>query len=149
LVIATRTGSLFFLEIDPQKPQNLQPFCLLELGVQINDLCWHENSKKILFACEDGRILELKIPSQDQCDTTETYLKDLSDVRMRSYTIKMMESQKPKHDEMEDLLLGWKDHKALKEKQDEEWEPAPILSCSYVDAEGSQFICSVDGKFQG
>ena len=61
----------------------------------------------------------------------------------------MMETQKPKHDEMEDLLLGWKDHKALKEKQDEEWEPSPILSCAYLDAEGKQFICSVDGKFLG
>jgi len=149
LVATTRSGSLFFLEINPQKPQDLEPFCLIELGIQINDLCWNEDSRRLLLACEDGQVIELTVPEKDECVTTETYLKDLSEIRLRSYTIRMMESQKPKHDEMEDLLLGWKDHKALKEKQDEEWEPSPILSCTYVDAEGSQFICSVDGKFQG
>lgn len=61
----------------------------------------------------------------------------------------MMEFQKPKLDEYEQFMLARKDPKLIQEKQSEEWDPAPVLACSYADIEGSKFVCSAAEKFLG
>ena len=150
LLVSTLKGDIFFLELDITNPKKIEPYCLLELGYQINDICWHEDSTKILMACEDGRVREMVVPRKEECDYSESFLRDPESVTIRSYTIKMMEFQKPKLDEYEEFLLARKEGaKAIKEKLEEEWEPAPILAVTYLDVEGKQFVCSVDGKYLG
>mmetsp|Transcript_16248 Transcript_16248/g.13872 ORF Transcript_16248/g.13872 Transcript_16248/m.13872 type:complete len:351 (-) Transcript_16248:313-1365(-) len=149
LAVATRKGEVFFLEMDHSKPQNFEPYCLLDLGFQINDMSWHEDSSKLLFACEDGKVREMRIPQKYECDTSESYHKDTSFIDFKSYTIKMMEFQKPKLDEYEEFMLARKDPRLIKEKLEEEWDPAPVLACSYLDTEGSKFVCSAADKYLG
>ena len=59
----------------------------------------------------------------------------------------MMESQKPKKEEMdlEFLLRRNKDEKI----PEVEWDPAMILNVCYFDNDCTKIICSVDGKFLG
>lgn len=59
----------------------------------------------------------------------------------------MMESQKPKRDEMDLEFLLRKKNQEIKE--DAEWEPAPILSVLYNDPENKHYIATVDGKYLG
>lgn len=34
--------------------------------------------EKLLFACEDGKIYESKVHKKDECDNSETYLKEFN-----------------------------------------------------------------------
>ena len=44
-----------------------------------------------------GLVLEIQVPQAKDCDYTDTYLMPMKN---RKYTIKMMDSQKPKKDQM-------------------------------------------------
>jgi len=59
----------------------------------------------------------------------------------------MMESQKPKKEEMdlEFLLRRNKDEKI----PEVEWEPAPILNLCYYDNDCNRVLVTADGKFLG
>lgn len=54
--------------------------------------------EKILIACNDGKIYEIKVPDAKKCDNTQTYLKEFE---CSSYLLRMMEDQKPKTEEMD------------------------------------------------
>ena len=96
------------------------------------------------MGCKDGTIHEIRIPRTEEIDNSETYL---TEFKARTYTIKMMESQKPKKEEMdlEFLLRRNKDEKI----PEVEWDPAPILNLCYFDNDCTRVICAVDGKFLG
>lgn len=55
-------GDIFFTNLGSNDLQNIKPYCLLETGFKINDICWDRDSKKILLACKDGRIHEITVP---------------------------------------------------------------------------------------
>ncbi len=40
-------------------------------------------------------------------------------------------------------------HKSDEKKEEIEWEPAPIMNCSYYDHQCSKVLISVDGQFLG
>ena len=92
VVVADSAGSLFFISLESPVLSKITPYCLFETGFKINDMCWDRNGEKILLACNDGRLHEVNIPKEKDCDYTETYLKDFES---RSFLIKMMDSQKP------------------------------------------------------
>lgn len=77
------------------------------------------------------------------CDFTDTYLMPM---KFRSYTIKMMESQKPKKDQMSIEFLM---KKKTDEKLDVEWEPDSILNVIYYQKDQKRVLASVDGKYLG
>jgi len=96
-------------------------------------------STHLLVGCKNGHIIEIEAPKEDECDTSETYLRD--DLRMKKTKIMMMEFQKPQKDE-DDFLLG------IEEKREEiivEWDPEPILSITYYNSDCLEFLISVDG----
>ena len=132
------------MELDHNNLHRLEPFCLYETGLLINSICWNKSDDKILLACKDGCIYEIKVLRKDLCDYSQTYLKSHS---ITKYTIKMMESQKPKRDEMDLEFLLKKKNQEIKE--DAEWEPAAILSVLYNDPENKNYIATIDGKYLG
>jgi len=60
-------------------------------------MCLLELSTKLIVGCKDGSIVEIEAPKEEDCDTTETFLKE--DLVTRKTYIKMMEFQKPQKDE--------------------------------------------------
>ena len=97
VVVCDTAGSLFFLSLDSAHLGKITPYCLLETGWKVNDLQWDRTGEKVLLACQDGRLHEVDVPSERDCDYTETYLREFTS---RSYTIKMLESQKPNRQEL-------------------------------------------------
>ena len=61
-------------------------------------MSWDRDSKKILLACKDGKLHEITVPKPADCDIKETYLRPF---QVRSHLVKMMESQKPKKEDLE------------------------------------------------
>lgn len=88
---------------------------------------------------------DVQVPKKDQCDTSETYLKDF---HSRSYKIRMLESQKPKTEEMELEFLLRRNRNDDK-KEEVEWEPESIMNACYSDYSCSKIIATVQGKFLG
>lgn len=88
VAIVSSDGDIFFIGHHHNDLQKLIPFCLFETGFQINDICWDREGSKVLLACQDGNLYEANVPKEDECDCSETYLKDF---QYRSFTIKMME----------------------------------------------------------
>lgn len=148
VVVSDSAGSLFFISLESPSLSKIVPYCLFETGFKINDLSWDRNGEKLLLACNDGRLHEVNIPKEKDCDNSETYLKSFES---RSFTIKMMESQKPNREELE-LELMLKKTKGIEVDEsilDVQWEPAPILNAIYYDNQCSKVLCSVDGKYLG
>lgn len=84
------------------------------------------------------------MPDPKSCDNSETYLKEF---QSKSYLLRMMEDQKPKTEEMDlKFLLKSKNEE---KKQEIEWEPAPILSCTYADHDCKKVLVSSTDKFAG
>lgn len=148
VAVATEDASIFLLQIDPERVQRLTPFCLIEFKVKMNDLSWSDSSDKLLLATQTGHVIEFVVPSIDDCDTSQTYLKDLAEIQSRTYKIMMMEFQKPQIDEFLEYQLR-KNPEKLKEKKEVEWDPAPIFAARYMNRAATQFVCSVDGDFLG
>ena len=60
----------------------------------------------------------------------------------------MMESQKPKRDEMDlEFLLRKKNQDDRKEET--EWEPSQILCAIYNDPDNKHVLATIDGKYLG
>lgn len=97
LSVIDEGGDLFFVSLSASDLQDMKPYCLHETGFKANDMCWDRDSKKILLACKDGRIHEITVPKPADCDISETYLKPF---QARSHLVKMMESQKPKKEDL-------------------------------------------------
>lgn len=141
-------GDMFFLSLNPLDLQDMKPYCLHETGFKANDMCWDRDSKKVLLACKDGRLHEFMVPKPSDCDISETYLRPF---QAKSHLVKMMESQKPKKEDLElELLLKRTKGGNVDEKiVDEEWEPSAVLNAVYYDKECTKVLCCVDGKFLG
>lgn len=88
--------------------------------------------------------MEIEVPLESECDFTDTYLMNM---KCRKYTIKMMESQKPKKDQMSIEFLMKK--KNMEEKLDVEWDPSPILNVIYYQQDEKRVLASVDGQYLG
>jgi hypothetical protein len=93
LCAVDETGDIFFIALSNLDLQDMKPYCLLETGFKVNDMCWDRDGRKILLACKDGRLHEITVPKLAECDNSETYLRPF---QARSHLVKMMESQKPK-----------------------------------------------------
>ena len=64
VVIVSEVGDIFFLEVDAANLHNYEPFCLFETKYQINSIVWNKFDEKILLACKDGCIYEIKVPKK-------------------------------------------------------------------------------------
>ncbi|KRX11116.1 WD40-repeat-containing domain [Pseudocohnilembus persalinus] len=144
IAILAENGDLFIIEQSQSDLQTIEPFCLYETKLEINDMQWDKLGEKLLFACQDGRIYENQVLKKEECDNSDTYLKEFV---TKSWEIKMMEFQKPKTEEM-DLTFLLK-HKNDDKKEIEEWGPAPIISATYYDASCNKIMISVAGKYKG
>lgn len=116
VAVATDDASIFLLEIDSDRVQGLVPYCLLELKTKINDLSWSEDSTKLLIAAQSGYVTEIIVPSVDECDTSQTYLKDLSEVSTKTFKIMMMDFQKPQIDDFIEYQLRKNTGKGMEKK---------------------------------
>lgn len=131
------------MELSAGSLSTIEPYCLFETSFQISSICWDRMGEKLLIGCRDGYIHEMTVPRKEFCDTKQSYLKEY---QYKSYRIRMMEFQKPKKDEMDIEFLLKK--KQLDEKE-EEWDPAGILCAVYYDAECTQVLASVEGRYLG
>jgi len=155
-VAAGSDGSIFFFEVNVNDLQHYEPICLAETKQKINDLRWHKDSKRILIACETGNVIEIMRPDKTKLDTKASYLVELP---TKMWTIKMMESQMKKNqqkDESEEekrrrkiLMYTSKDANAMKEEEEKEWEPAPILTCMYYSEDINSFMITADREYRG
>lgn len=141
-------GSIFLLDLHASQLDNITPYCLFETGFKINDICFDKLGEKLLVACNDGKLHEIDVPKMSECNFDQSYLHT---PKYRSLTIKMLESQKPKREDLElELLLKKTKGGAVDEViVDEEWSPEPILNATYYDSECTKILCSVEGKFLG
>ena len=64
VVVISEVGDIFFLEIDQNNLHNYEPFCLYETKYKINSVTWNKFDDKILLACKDGCIYEIKVPKK-------------------------------------------------------------------------------------
>lgn len=97
LAVVDENGDIFLCSLNSSKIQDIVPYCLYETKMKVNDICWDRDSTKILLGCRDGTLAEIKILRPQQCDNSETYLKPHN---ARTYLVKMMESQKPKKEDL-------------------------------------------------
>lgn len=88
VAIVAKDGDIFFLSNHHSDVQKMNPFCLFETNLEINDICWDREGSKILLCCQDGKLYESNVPKESECDCAETYLKEFT---YRSIAIKMME----------------------------------------------------------
>ncbi len=149
-------GSMFFFELTDKDIQSYEPICLTELKQKVNDARWHKDSKRVLVACESGKVMEVLRPDKSKIDTKASYLVTLP---TRGWTIKMMELQMKKNqqkDESEEekrrrkiRMYTSKDAEELKEEEEKEWEPAPILTCMYQSEDPNTFMVTADREFRG
>lgn len=64
IAIISEAGDVFFLEVDITNMHNYEPFCLFETKYKINSVVWNKFDDKILLACRDGCIYEIKVPKK-------------------------------------------------------------------------------------
>ena len=111
----------------------------------ISDIKW-DNKKyggeNLLMGSKEGKICEIRVPLK--VDNSKTYQVEFEP---RVWMMRMMESQKPKKEEMdlEFLLRRNKDEKI----PEVEWEPQSIMNVAYYNDECTKVIASVDGKYLG
>jgi len=146
LAVVAPNGDIFFLEMDYYENNKLSPFCLYQTNDKINDLKWNKDSNKILVAFKSGQVHEIDVPSPEDCDTSETFIRDLP---KKVFTIKMMESQKPKEDDSMDFLRARKNPTQVTDPTAIEWDPEEIFAVDYMGMGEKDFVCTVAGKYLG
>lgn len=57
-------GSLFFFELEPDNMQSYEPLCMIKLDSPINDINWDSLAKKIIVACENGKVYIIDRPKK-------------------------------------------------------------------------------------
>lgn len=97
MAVADTQGSIFLIDLDSSQLDKITPYCLFETGFKINDICFDKLGEKLLLACNDGKLHELGVPKMSDCTFEQSYLHT---PKYRSFTIKMMESQKPKKEDL-------------------------------------------------
>lgn len=144
-VILAQNGDFFFFKISLKDRRAVfEPYAYYPSKMAINSLCWNRNSSHLLMSTQLGTVVELEVPRIEDCDFSETFL--VKAPEMKSFTIMMMMSQKPKKD-MSNKMAFLLDEKV--EEVEVEWDAAPITSAVYLDEEEGTFICSVEGLFAG
>ena len=145
LAVLSSQGEIFFLSVEPLSGGGIkvEPICIHPLNKKINYMTWGRKLETLLLATDTGQVIELQVPKPQDFDPTLSYLNE--NLKSKSYTIKMMEFQKPKIDENDiNFLL---DDKVV--HQVVEWDPAPISAVAYLDEEAGKFICAVEGEYVG
>jgi len=56
LVSGAVDGTLFFFELEPDNMQSYDPLCMIKLESKINDINWDGLAKKVIVACDNGRV---------------------------------------------------------------------------------------------
>lgn len=143
LAVVSKKGEIFFFKCESTGALQLKPLCMYPLNVEITCIVWNRLSTHLLVGCKSGSIFEIAAPIEEECDTSETYLRE--DLDKKESKIMMMEFQKPQKDE-DDFLLG------IEDKRDEvevEWDPEPILSISYYNSDCNEFIVAAEGPYAG
>lgn len=79
--------------------KNYIAYCLFEMEKKINDIQFNNLGNRLLLALDEGCCIEIEVPNMEDCDTSETYLNEVKIVRQQ--TIKMLEFQKPKDEDMD------------------------------------------------
>lgn len=51
VAIVAEDGDIFFMSHHHSDMQKINPFCLYETGLIINDICWDREGTKVLLAC--------------------------------------------------------------------------------------------------
>ena len=62
IAVLSTVGNLFLLKINNQDLQQIEPFCLYETRVLMNDITFDRRGEKLLMGSKDGNIYEIKIP---------------------------------------------------------------------------------------
>jgi WD40 repeat protein len=159
LAVLSANGEIFFFSVSPDEEQpgdiRVDPICIYPVQKKIKSMVWAQTISRLLLGCETGEVIEVEVPRafragdeelrpEDQgFDSTQTYLNE--HVRTRTFTIRMMEFQKPKINENDLNFL-------LEDKVIEkfvEWDPAPISALTYLDESKGEFICGVEGPYLG
>lgn len=144
LAVLSSKGEFFFFKVEVKGGEiDLIPYCFSPTNEVVNTIQWNSYSTHLLLSCKSGNIIELEAPIFEECETSESFLRE--DLNFRKYTIKMMLSQKPKKD-MHSMAFMMDEEV---EEVEVEWDPASIISCIYLDEEEDKFICSVEGNFLG
>ena len=90
-VTGSVNGDIFFFECDGSKNLQLyEPLCTLHLAdTKINDAFWTDDDKAVILACDNGYIYQVRRPSKDEIDNSETYYWHNAEVK--EWCIKIME----------------------------------------------------------
>ena len=97
-VTASATGDVFFYEMDGHKDVQLfEPLCTVKLPDDAHCTCfeWNPDDKSVMFGCRNGRVYQIRRPTRDEIDNSDSYY--WNDAPIRTWTIKIMESQMKKN----------------------------------------------------
>ncbi|CAD8122108.1 unnamed protein product [Paramecium sonneborni] len=138
VAVLSNKGEIFFLKYSDSNIQDIQAYCLWETKLSINDFCFDKTGAKVMMACKDGYLYQALVPGD--VDNSENYLQEFNATK---YLVRMMESQKPKKEDLDlQFLMKLKDDKM----PDVEWDPASIMNVVYY---GDKVFCTAEGKYLG
>lgn len=146
MAVLSQEGEIFFLSVESIASQGglvFKPVCIHPMNKKVNCMMWSTHSDKLLLATATGEVIELDVSKVTSFDSSETYLN--GSIPSRTYTICMMEFQKPKIDE-NDIKFLMEDNV---EHHVVEWDPAPISAVHYLNEQDGEFICSVEAEYAG
>lgn len=147
LAVLSHEGEIFFLNVEPDRSQGglkIEPICIHPTQKTINYMTWGERMNTLLISTDKGEVIEMEVPSLKDFNSAETYLNE--NIKKRTYTICMMEFQKPKIDEKDLNFLMMEDNA---ERQEVEWEPASVSAVIYLDEDEGKFLCASEGQYAG
>ena len=146
MAVLSQEGELFFLSVKSAASRGglvFKPICIHPMNKKVNYIMWGKHSERLLLATATGEVIELDVRDVTSFDSSETYLND--SIPSRSYSICMMEFQKPKIDE-NDIKFLMEDNV---EHQEVEWDPASISAVHYINEEEGEFICAAEAEYAG
>jgi WD40 repeat protein len=147
LAVLSQEGEIFFLSVEIDRGQGglkIEPICIHPTQKSINYMTWGERLNTLLVTTDKGEVIEMEVPSIKDFDSSKTYLNE--NIKKRTYTICMMEFQKPKIDEKDLNFLMMEDNA---EQQEVEWDPASVSAVIYLDEEEGKFLCASEGQYAG
>lgn len=120
--LCTTTKKEMFIFIIEQYDKIIPWCCIKQETLNIVDIDWHFDSKRILVGYSNGTLEEIEIPIH--FDNTKTFI--LQEYTKKSFKLKLAENQIEKIDE--------KKRQRQKEqgKLKEEPEPGTVFSCKYI-----------------
>ena len=133
-----------------------EPLCTIRLPDDAHCTCfeWNPDDKSVMFGCKNGRVYQVRRPSRDEIDNSDSYY--WTDAPIQTWTIKIMESQMKKNQEKdpeeEERKRRLKLRGELKEEEEVEevWDPQCIRTLMpFIDSETgrTQFVVSSEKDF--